>query len=51
MAKDYRLDLDRNINYGQDIFAKKKNLNFDDLFSAKASTGAAPWMQIGRAHV
>lgn len=44
MAKDYRLDLDRNINYGQDIFAKKKNLNFDDLFSAKASTGAAPWM-------
>lgn len=44
MARDSRLDLGRNINYGQDIFAKKKNLNFDDLFSIKASTGLSPWI-------
>lgn len=44
MAKDYRLDLGRYIDYSKDVFAKKKQLNFDDLFSAKASTGAAPWM-------
>lgn len=44
MAKDYRLDLGRYIDYSKDVFAQKKQLNFDDLFSAKASTGAAPWM-------
>lgn len=44
MAKDYRLDLGRYIDYSKDVFAKKKQLNFDDLFSAEASTGAAPWM-------
>lgn len=44
MAKDYRLDLGRYIDYTKDVFAKKKQLNFDDLFSANASTGAAPWM-------
>jgi len=44
MAKDARLDLGRYINYSQDIFAKKQQLNFDDLFSAKASTGVSPWM-------
>ena len=44
MAKDYRLDLGRYIDYTKDLFAQKKQLNFDDLFSAKASTGAAPWM-------
>jgi hypothetical protein len=44
MAKDYRLDLGRYIDYAKEPFAKKRNLNFDDLFSQKASTGAAPWM-------
>lgn len=44
MPKDARLDLGRYINYSQDIFAKKQQLNFDDLFSAKASTGVSPWM-------
>lgn len=44
MAKDFRLDLGRYIDYTKDIFAKKKKLNFDELFSAKASTGASPWM-------
>lgn len=44
MPKDSRLDLGRYINYSQDIFSKKQQLNFDDLFSAKASTGVSPWM-------
>lgn len=44
MAKDYRLDLGRYVDYTKDVFAKKRKLDFDDLFSAKASTGAAPWM-------
>ena len=47
MAKDHRLvglDQTRNIGYGQELFTKKKNLNFDDLFETKASTGLAPWM-------
>jgi hypothetical protein len=44
MAKDYRLDLGRYIDYTKDVFTQKKQLNFDDLFSSKASTGAAPWM-------
>lgn len=44
MAKDYRLDLGRYINYTKDPFVKKRQLNFDDLFQSKASTGASPWM-------
>ena len=44
MAKDYRLDLGRYVDYTKDVFAKKRKLDFDDLFAAKASTGAAPWM-------
>jgi hypothetical protein len=44
MAKDYRLDLGRYIDYTADIFAKKKKLNFDDLFSSKPSSGTSPWM-------
>ena len=44
MAKDYRLDLGRYIDYTKDIFTKKKQLNFDDLFATKASSGASPWM-------
>ena len=44
MAQDYRLDLGRYIDYAKDPFVKKRNLNFDDLFSSKPSSGAAPWM-------
>jgi hypothetical protein len=44
MAKDYRLDLGRYIDYTKDIFAKKKKLDFDDLFSSKPSSGTSPWM-------
>lgn len=43
MAKDARLDLGRYINYTKDVFAKKRQLNFDDLFSAKSDSGTAPW--------
>jgi hypothetical protein len=43
MAKDHRLDLGRYIDYTKDVFAKKKQLNFDDLFAAKADSGTAPW--------
>ena len=43
MAKDARLDLGRYIDYTKDVFAKKRQLNFDDLFSAKADSGTAPW--------
>ena len=43
MAKDHRLELDRYLDYGKDLFAKKKNLDFDDLFSVKANSGAPPW--------
>ncbi len=43
MAKDHRLELGRYIDYTQDVFAKKRQLNFDDLFSAKADSGTAPW--------
>jgi len=43
MAKDHRLELDRYFDYGKDLFAKKRNLNFDDLFSVKANSGAPPW--------
>jgi|688.fasta_scaffold709271_2 hypothetical protein len=43
MAKDHRLELDRYLDYGNDLFTKKKNLNFDELFSVKADSGVAPW--------
>jgi hypothetical protein len=43
MAKDARLDLGRYIDYTKDVFAKKRQLNFDDLFSAKSDSGTAPW--------
>jgi hypothetical protein len=43
MAKDHRLDLGRYIDYTKDVFAKKKQLNFDDLFAVKADSGAPPF--------
>jgi len=43
MAKDHRLELDRYLDYGKDLFVKRKNLNFDELFSVKANSGSAPW--------
>lgn len=43
MAKDARLDLGRYIDYTKDIFAKKRQLNFDDLFSAKADSNTPPF--------
>ena len=33
MPKDHRLELGRYIDYTKDVFAKKKQLNFDDLFN------------------
>jgi hypothetical protein len=44
MAKDHRLALDRYVDYTKDPFIKKRQLNFDDSFMTKASSGAAPWM-------
>lgn len=44
MAKDHRLALDRYIDYTKDPFVKKRQLNFDDSFMSKASSGKAPWM-------
>lgn len=38
MAKDFRLDPKRYVSYTADPFLKKKQLNYDDLFSPKAST-------------
>lgn len=43
MAKDHRLELGRYIDYTKDVFSKKRQLNFDDLFAAKADSGTAPW--------
>jgi hypothetical protein len=43
MTKDHRLELDRYLDYGKDLFVKKRNLNFDDLFSVKSNSGAPPW--------
>lgn len=43
MAKDARLDLNRNIDYTQQPFVKKKKLDFDELFLAPASSGQYPW--------
>lgn len=44
MAKDHRLALDRYVDYTKDPFLKKRKVDFDDSFAAKASSGAAPWM-------
>ena len=44
MAKDHRLALDRYIDYAKDPFLKKRQVNFDDSFASKPSSGAAPWM-------
>lgn len=43
MARDSRLDLGRYIDYTKDVFVKKRQLNFDDLFTAKADSGTAPF--------
>jgi hypothetical protein len=43
MAKDDRLDLGRYIDYSKDVFSKKRQLNFDDLFASKSDSGTAPW--------
>jgi hypothetical protein len=45
MARDHRLDFVQGqyLAYGKDLFQKRKNLDFNDLFSVKASSGAAPW--------
>jgi hypothetical protein len=44
MAKDHRLALDRYVDFTKDPFIKKRQVNFDDSFMAKASSGSAPWM-------
>ena len=45
MAKDRRLvNPNDYIEYTKDPFIKQRQLNYDDLFQAKASTGASPWM-------
>lgn len=38
MANNYRTDPSQYVDYTGDVFEKKKQLNFDDLFSPKAST-------------
>jgi len=43
MAKDHRLALDRYIDFTKDPFIKKRQVNFDDSFQSKASSGTAPW--------
>jgi len=46
MAKDARLSEfgpDKYIGFTPDVFQKKRQLNFDDLFEAKADSGTAPW--------
>jgi hypothetical protein len=46
MARDPRLSEfgpDKYIGFTPDVFKKKRQLNFDDLFSAKADSGTAPW--------
>lgn len=46
MAKDPRLSEfgpDRYIGFTSDVFKKKRQLNFDDLFASKADSGTAPW--------
>jgi len=44
MAKDYRLtDPSKSIEYTKDPFVKKRQLNFDELFQAPASSGQYPW--------
>lgn len=44
MAKDYRLALDRYIDFTKDPFIAKRKVDFDDSFASKPSSGKAPWM-------
>ena len=44
MAKDHRLALDRYIDFTKDPFREKRQVNFNDSFSSKPSSGKAPWM-------
>jgi len=46
MARDPRLSEfgpDKYIGFTSDVFKRKRQLNFDDLFSAKSDSGTAPW--------
>jgi hypothetical protein len=44
MAKDHRLALDRYVDFTKDPFREKRQVNFNDSFSSKPSSGKAPWM-------
>jgi hypothetical protein len=44
MAKDHRLALDRYIDFTKDPFREKRQVNFNDSFSSKPSSGKSPWM-------
>jgi hypothetical protein len=44
MAKDHRLALDRYIDFTKDPFRERRQVNFNDSFSSKPSSGKAPWM-------
>lgn len=46
MARDPRLSEfgpEKYIGFTPDVFKKKRQLNFDDLFAAKSDSGTAPW--------
>ena len=46
MGRDPRLSEfgpEKYINFTQDVFRKKRQLNFDELFATKADSGAAPF--------
>lgn len=46
MAKDQRLSEfgpEKYIPFTGDVFQKKRQLNFDDLFSSQSDSGAPPW--------
>ena len=44
MAKDHRLALDRYIDFTKDPFREKRQVNFNDSFASKPSSGKSPWM-------
>jgi hypothetical protein len=44
MAKDHRLALDRYVDFTKDPFREKRQVNFNDSFSSKPSSGKSPWM-------
>jgi hypothetical protein len=44
MTKDHRLALDRYVDFTKDPFREKRQVNFNDSFSSKPSSGKAPWM-------